>query len=121
MYKTFLFLILFVISLGDPAYSQDTILSKVSTGNGLLTTDFNIPEGVLTVYLPSDMTVAETVSGTVVLRGNKAQNNINQIISKYNLVAESQIVNFNGNYFENSRQKDHLQLPACRPSMLQVF
>ena len=109
MYKTFLFLILFAISLGDPAYSQDTILSKVSTGNGLLTTDFNIPEGVLTVYLPSDMTVAETVSGTVVLRGNTAQNNINQIISKYNLVAESQIVNFNGNNFT-------IQIPVNLPT-----
>ncbi len=109
MYKTFLFLILFAISLGDPAYSQDTILSKVSTGNGLLTTDFNIPEGVLTVYLPSDMTVAETVSGTVVLRGNTAQNNINQIISKYNLVAESQIVNLNGNNFT-------IQIPVNLPT-----
>jgi len=109
MYKTFLFLILFAISLGDPAYSQDTILSKVSTGNGLLTTDFNIPEGVLTVYLPSDMTVVETVSGTVVLRGNTAQNNINQIISKYNLVAESQIVNFNGNNFT-------IQIPVNLPT-----
>jgi len=111
MYKTFLFsiVILFALSLGDPAYSQDAILSKVRTGNGLLTTDFNIPEGVLTVYLPSDMTVAETVSGTVVLRGNTAQNNINQIISKYNLVAESQIVNFYGNNFT-------IQIPVNLPT-----
>jgi len=111
MYKTFLFsiLIIFPISFEDPAYSQDVVLSKVSTGNGLLTTDFNIPEGVLTVYLPSDMTVAETVSGTVVLRGNTAQNNINQIISKYNIVAESQIVNLNGNNFT-------IQIPVNLPT-----
>ena len=101
MYKTFLYsiLIIFTFAIADSVYSQDAVLSKVKTGSGLNTTDFVIPEGVLTVYLPSDMTVAESVSGTLILKGNTPQSSIGQLTSKYNLVAESRIVPLNGNNF----------------------
>ena len=101
MFRIILFsiLILFTISLRDNSFSQDAGLSKVSTGNGFATTDFNIPEGVLTIYLPSDMTVNETASGTVILKGGPNQDSFNQILSKYNLVVESQNVDVIGNNF----------------------
>ena len=101
MLRTFLYsiLLLFTITYSDYSNSQDDGLSKVNAGSGLYTTDFNIEEGILTVYLPSDLTVAENASGTINLRSIGAQRNINQVISKYNLVVESQAVDFNGNKF----------------------
>jgi len=111
MYRIILFsiLILFTLSLGNTSFSQVTDLSKVSTGNGFHTTDFNIPEGVLTVYLPSDMTVNEAASGTVILRGSTDTKSFNQINSKYNLVVESQNVEFIGNSFT-------IQIPVNLPT-----
>ena len=111
MYKTFLYSVLLSLSFSfvTPGYCQDAGLSKVSTGNGLHTTDFNTLEGVLTVYLPSDMTVAESASGSVILRGNSPQSSLNQIFSKYNLVIESQIVNVTGNSFT-------IQVPVNLPT-----
>ncbi len=101
MYRKFLcsILILFTFFVSSPGFSQDTGLSKVTTGSGLHKADFNIPEGIVTVYLPSDMTVSESASGSVSLKGNTAQTSINQIFSKYNLVVESQVVNIEGNNF----------------------
>ena len=98
MNKTFLFtiLLIFTISLGGPAFSQDTVLSKVKTGNGFHSTDFRISDGILTVYLPSDMTVNETASGTMILKGSSDPNGFNQIMSKYNLVVENQNVDIIG-------------------------
>ena len=111
MYKSFLYSVLLLISFSvvTAGYCQDAGLSKVSTGNGLHTTDFNTPEGVLTVYLPSDMTVAESASGSIFLRGNSPQSSLNQIFSKYNLVIESQIVNVTGNSFT-------IQVPVNLPT-----
>lgn len=111
MYKNFLYsiLIIFTFVIADSVYSQDAVLSKVNTGSGLNTTDFLIPEGVLTVYLPSDMTVAESVSGTILLKGNTSQNSIAQLTTKYNLVAESQIVPLIGNNFV-------IQIPVNLPT-----
>lgn len=101
MPRTFLYLILliFTITYSDYSNSQDVGLSKVNTGSGLHTTDFNIEEGILTIYLPSDLTVAENASGTMYLRSIGAQSNISQVKSKYNLVVESQAVDINGNKF----------------------
>ena len=101
MLRTFLYLILLIstITYSDYSNSQDAGLSKVNTGSGLHTTDFNIEEGILTIYLPSDLTVAENASGTMSLRSIGAQSNINQVNSKYNLVVESQAVDINGNKF----------------------
>lgn len=111
MYKTFVYslLVLITILFAANSFSQDSGLSKVSTGNGLHTTDFNLPEGVLAVNLPSDITVAESASGSVFLRGGNSPNLLNQIFSKYNLVVESRIVNITGNSFT-------IQVPVNLPT-----
>jgi len=111
MYKIFLYsiLIIFTFFLNGSAFSQDAALSKVITGNGLHTTDFNIPEGILTVYLPSDMTVAENASGTFNLKEINAQGSLNQVLTKYNFVVESQVIATNGNKFS-------IQVPVNLPT-----
>ena len=111
MFRTYLYsiLIIFTFIISTSAFSQEASLSKVITSSGLHTTDFNIPEGVLTVYLPSDMTVAESASGTVSLKEIGGQSSLNQVLTKYNFVAESQVVAVNGNKFT-------IQIPVNLPT-----
>lgn len=48
------------------ALATQPILGTTSFRNGLQSTEFKLPEGTVTVYLPADLTAGDTVSGTVI-------------------------------------------------------
>jgi len=99
------FIILFLILSTFTAFSQsvENQLSDVVADSGLLKTDFNTKSGVLTIYLPSDMTVTEPASGTVSFKKKTAGagdiSGLNELFSSYKLIVENRPVELQGNVF----------------------
>ena len=104
MFRINIIFLLFIFST-ITAFSQpvENKISEVNTGSGLHSTDFKTKLGVLTIYLPSDLTVTEPASGTVSFKKNKSgtQDNIgiNEVFTSYKLIVENQPVELTGNVF----------------------
>ena len=98
-----IFIYLFLVT--GSVYSQnfDNSLRRVNSGSGLHNSDFKSSLGTLTIYLPSDMTVGESVSGTVNFEkfqiGIEENVGLAQFFAKYTINVENRPLDITGNRF----------------------
>ena len=113
MFRIYLISFALIFSLMTAvSHSEENQLSKVRTGDGLHTADFKTKLGILTIYLPADMTVTENATGTLSFKskpGSSQSPGLNEFLSNYKLIVENRPAEINGNIF-------YVQVPINLPT-----